>query len=312
MARLLGVLLLLGVSWPLHRSYEAREVADGMWSGICVLLVLGIAFTGSTSIAFEQGRFRGVFENANLLGFVSGLLLFLATVRQGGWTKFVMVIVAIASLLASASRSSALVFFGLIVLLGFFADNRFAVRFSLGFTVTAAAIAAFYPSILFGHDLFRAGNSRMPSMEIAQLVLSDSPLFGYGFTRGGEVILGNVVAGSAFSFAIIGGLLGLTFLAATFYTMLLSSWRLSTTTGCFAIALIAYSFSEAWLLTMSGPTTLLAMMAWLAIETGEKRTRSRARRTEPQFRSVQRRLRHSVRPEIPGARYGDRRGSATV
>lgn len=105
----LGLILLVWSASRAHRALGPDAILRGVVTGLALVLVVSV---GSAvmfpTVAWENGRLRGVVENANFLGFLAMLWLVLSLPRRRRVLGVLWAPVTLSILLLSASRTSAL------------------------------------------------------------------------------------------------------------------------------------------------------------------------------------------------------------
>ncbi|MCC6498506.1 MAG: O-antigen ligase family protein [Propionibacteriaceae bacterium] len=244
------------------RRYAPNDILRGVTTGL-TLVVAGslISIVVDPSVAIEQGRVRGLLENANTLGFVAGVLV-VASVGVGirGLSTIVPVALGFSALLLSGSRGGML-FLG-IALLGFAFSRIRPARWILilgGVAALLLSLAA--PRGLSNFDLFRGGNSRLGTWEVFLRVLEASPWLGLGIEDGIRL----PVAGSWAGALVWGGLLGVVGITVSAVAVLLPRRESDRRARSLMAAALAYSLVESWMLSLSGTTTLIIFLVWIGL-----------------------------------------------
>lgn len=213
-------------------------------------------------LAIEQGRLRGVLNNANLLGFYAFLLGVVAlTLVDRAATRWALLAATAMTLLWTASRASTLAFVIAAVLLILFT------RFATGVMVTGAlvlvgvCVGLVWPGFF---DLFdgivRGNNSRIGSWDVAVSALQLSPWNGVGL--GNEA---SIIASSPLRAAADAGYPGLIVVAILWVAMLVVSARRGGRVFALTLAAVVHSCFEGWLLSPVGPMILVFALTWLTV-----------------------------------------------
>lgn len=252
---LLGVisfLLVASLVAALLHYYSAVQVVGGAYAALLVLCVASLlAQRTMPDLALENDRLRGVFENANTLGFVGfaiGLISLAARLLPG--QSFLGLGLAVACLSLSGSRASALAL--ICVAVGLAIGRVRRAQLFLAFGLIAVTIAwLMAPGVFEDVTLLRTTDTRSYGFEIMQRAMSES------FWNGlGELPMDTRVAGSPFTAGITGGLWGLLGLGIMYFSLI--SGFVSSRPRAFALVLgaIVHSWFESWLLTFSAPMLL--------------------------------------------------------
>ncbi len=261
----LGAVLLALTGWALSARVDRRLLED------CVLFVLAVVVGASLAAGFvlpavgiENGRVRGVLENANSLGFLAFLLAAVAVGSSKSWiTKAACLTLSGAALLASSSRASAV---ATVLFLGLLAARRPGTQRVFVGLVALVGIGIGYlwrPDAyadLFG-GVLRLNNSRSGSWAEALRVWDEARLFGVGM--GNEI---NIVASSPLRAFVHAGMIGVLAVLVMWLALLVVAVRGgNATTVSFALAAIVHSVFEGWLLSPVGPLLWLFMLSWVTM-----------------------------------------------
>ena len=251
----------------LSMAATSRVPSAIVTNGIVVALALavvgslaaGLVIPGS---AIEQLRLRGLFENANSLGFFAFLLggaalLLVRTLR----TQFLLFTAAVTVLVWTASRASAL---ALAVLVIVYLLRRKPLRAFVVALVLSAFAFVFLQSDALDFSSFdallRNNNSREGSWNIAVQTLSTNPVVGLGFGREPTI-----VASSPLRAAVVGGVVGLAIIMALYIAMLRISYRYGARTLAFTVAGLVHALFEGWLLSPVSPLIIVFSICWWAM-----------------------------------------------
>jgi hypothetical protein len=231
-----------------------------------VPLILGSALAVSAGMGFldptqglEQGRLRGVFVNANLLGFYAFIALIAGLLLVHG--KFWSLVLCALSILVgvwTGSRSSAIASLSALLLLALFGNRRSRLIFWVIVGVAAIALVGFIdPSWKL---LSRSWGTRDGSFQEAVRVLSVSPLFGLGV--GGELV---EVASSPLRAFVEGGIAALVGVVIMYLVLLRAALRRNASLVAMSLAAILSSFAEGWFLSAIGSIMLVFTSTWIGV-----------------------------------------------
>lgn len=252
--------VLILFAYALVHEFSARDARVGLINALATMITLSLLLAAAVpSIALEKGRLRGVTENANFLGFLALLLILVCLSHASKPVLFVVpVVLALAALIWSASRTSAL---ALTVAVAIYSiqGNRRARMLLLCFTVISLFLLLAPPSVIGSVELLRMNNSRSGGFEDALRILSGTDrLFGMGIDY--ERV---PTAGSLPRAAVTGGLLALAGLCLMYFTMFRLGKQRPERLPIVA-ALATSSLGESWMLSAVGPMMLLSVFVVLS------------------------------------------------
>lgn len=253
-------------------SVSPTVLTNALMSAL-TLVVVGSLVAGllSPSTGVEGGRLRGLFENANSLGYFAFLLGAVALLTSRDLKVKLLLLVPVTVVLGwTGSRAATLalaVVISLMILFRMRASQLIAA--GLSFSVLLLAIRLSPELLVPFKTLLRANNSRELSWMTFLETLSNHPSFGIGM--GQEV---SFVASSPLRAAVVAGMVGLFLIALTYLGMLVFSSTYGAMTFTFASAAVVHSLFEGWLLSPISPLTLVYCVCWWVIASNELRSRS--------------------------------------
>lgn len=267
-----GVVLLVFViyySGPQLSSGTLRKaVIAALTTTVIVSLLAGVALPG---LGIEQGRLRGILNNANLLGFYAFLLGAVAlTLVKRKAARYLLLAAVAAALLWSSSRASTLSLVILIVVLVVLTRFAAGMAFIAGLAVVTVAAATIWPSLLdVLEGVTRQNNSRSGSWDVALAVLEKQPWSGVGL--GNEA---SIIASSPLRAAADAGIPGLIVIFVLWIAIIYASRRAGRRTLALGLAACVHSCFEGWLLSPVGPIILVFALAWLIVAYSEIKSRT--------------------------------------
>lgn len=232
--------------------------------GSAVALSLGVGLLDPTQ-GVAGGRLRGIFINANLLGFyafialVCGLLLV-----RGRWWSLFLCGASIVALVWTGSRTSAIAAAAALLLLALFGHrrSRWVVLPALGIGVLGLIGIVDWGA----SPLLRTLDTRDGSLDEAMRVLSLSPLTGVGV--GGELV---EVASSPLRAFVQGGMIALLGVLIMYVVLLREAVRRDTLLLAVSLAAILSSLGEGWFLSSLGSMLIVFVSAWIGISSRTSR-----------------------------------------
>lgn len=266
----IAVLWLCLISTSAWASTES--VRRGLVAGLSVFvagsLVVGVMLP---SVGIEQGRLRGLAENANGLGCYAFILAAVAvtSLRSRGLVAAILAM-SVGTIVWTGSRNSAIALAIVLITLGL-ANAGWPTRV-LGLLIAAGVVAAalvFTPDLAtLSEWLLARGNSRAESFAYAVGVVSEWTWTGVGL--GGETV---EVASTPLRALVAAGIWGGLAVVATWLAILAYGVRAGTRTTAVALGVIAFSVAEGVLLSPLGPFLLMLLVALVAVhrtETGRR------------------------------------------
>lgn len=236
----------------LLNRFSSRQLVLGSYWALLALCTSSLASAAlSFEFALESGRLRGLFENANGLGFAAFLLCFVSLLRRVNAPQSIVgVSVAVICIVLSASRASMLaVLISLVVLA--IRGSRSGRRLLLLFAAAISLMWLVYPGRLSELTLFRSGDSRSVGFEITRMALETSFWTGLG-----SLPPDVMVAGSPFAAGITGGALGIMGLCIMYLGFVFGLAKFGLFSSALVLAAIAHSLLESWVLAFSSPLLL--------------------------------------------------------
>lgn len=258
--------LTLLVLYVVVTYFNASVLLAGVLAAFQVMLFLSVlAVFAIPATAYEEGRARGIFENANLLGFVSALAIAIAIISRTHHRGLLLTsVMALPLLVSSGSRASLLLL--LVSLLGLaIAGNARARRIVVAGSLAGAVIAFFYIDKIRELVILRAEFSRLDAVQVVRYAWSIDPWYGLGALSLERESGGFAVAGALPSAVIQGGSVGLVGLLVMWMFLLRGAQKVSKEVLAFTLALIAHSVFESSFLALSGAMFLLLMLGWTAV-----------------------------------------------
>ncbi|WP_348788969.1 O-antigen ligase family protein [Leifsonia sp. NPDC080035] len=259
----IGVILMAAIvtsSAPQLASGTLRQaVVLALATTIIASLLAGFLIP---DLAIEQGRLRGVLNNANLLGFYAFLLGVVAlTLVKRAPARWGLLGVSAITLLWTASRASTLALVIAVIVLILFTRFATGVLVAGALALVGVCVGLVWPNFF---DLFdgivRGNNSRSGSWDVAVSALNLSPWSGVGL--GNEA---SIIASSPLRAAADAGYPGLITIAILWLAMLVLSARIGGRVFALTVAAVIHSCFEGWLLSPVGPMILIFAMTWLTI-----------------------------------------------
>ena len=257
----LGVVSALVFAFAPLRVLTPRQVIQAVRDAMLLVLLASLVLAAvAPGIAFRGGRFQGLTGNANLLGFyvLIYLGLILATSTK---VKSLVIPVSLSGLvlILSGSRASAVAVVALFLASALLRVG--ATRRLLPFLMVGALGATLLAPDLLTSDtgLLRANNSRSESWNQAKVALQLDPLRGVGL-EGLKV----EVASSPLRALAAGGLIGGGLLLFGLFCLLVAARR-SSTLKALTFAALLHSFTEGWLVSLTGPMILLFVTSLSAL-----------------------------------------------
>lgn len=225
-------------------------------------LVAGALIPGE---ALEGGRLRGIFENANSLGFFAFLAIAAALFLRGRrfWTITLMAS-GVVALVLTGSRASLLAV--LICLAGWVVSRLIWVGWALLITGLAFGDRAVGWASSLSPELellLRNNNSRDGSVQTALADWSSSPLFGVGLGQESGIIASTPLRALA-----QGGSLGFAAIVLLWTVLLVMALRSSPSLTWFTLAAIAHSLFEGWMLSPISPLLMVFVVLWWSLYGG--------------------------------------------
>ncbi|MCO4254753.1 hypothetical protein [Pseudarthrobacter cellobiosi] len=211
--------------------------------------------------ALAGGRLRGLTTNANLLGFYSFCLIALAILyRPRSLISRIGLCVGILSLFWTGSRASLLAV-GVLVLGRIFFGSKQKRGLSwllMGFLMLTLFALGIGDTFL-DKALIADSNSRIGTLNEAQRVLQLAPWTGIGLNESVEV------ASSPLRAFVHAGFWGVMAVAAMWVSLLVSGKSFGWRSVVLALAVIAHSCFEGWMLSPIGPIFMIFMLMWFAV-----------------------------------------------
>jgi hypothetical protein len=274
-----GLVLLLTTAVTQYKNAD-----DDLRLGLIAALVVVVSASLVTgvmlpSIGIEGGRLRGIMENANSLGFFAFLLgvLGLLAVRSSG-SRALCLVLAVAALIGTASRASALALLLVVALLALRKGLTIAIGALVVAGGTAATIYLLAPTIFDPlATLLRLNDSRSGSIATALAAYESSPLVGVGL--GNE---SSIIASSPFRALAQAGIFGLLGVLLMWVAMLGRAVRRSYALSSVAIAAVVHSFFEGWLLSPVSPLLAVFILLWVVIDKAPQGTSKQSAKLNPQ------------------------------
>ena len=254
--------LLIGIR-ALGRCIVAASAFVVLTASLAGSLLLGILLP---AIAVEGGRLRGVFENANTLGFVAFVGISMALyVKASPATRILLLISGPLCLIWTGSRASALA--AAIAVVGWFISKRSIVGAFL-----AALLALLGDQLLTTLNsrsdqiavLLRSNNSRAGSVETALWDWQSSPVVGVGLGKESGIIASSFLRALA-----QGGVIGVAAISLLVLVFVVLALRANRYVAWFTVAAVVHSFFEGWLLSPLAPLLILFVIAWWIMLTTE-------------------------------------------
>lgn len=312
-ARLPSLGALLALALIAGRRYSPASLFKGSVAGLGIVVVAGLAVAVvAPSIGIEQGRVRGISENANTFGFTGFMLGLLIALGSRSRLSLLVLLLSMFSVALSGSRGSALsLAAGLLLMLLFSQLRKRVIGYIFLGAIFGLATSLLRPGLFADQSLLRGGNSRASSWDYARDALAQNPIFGlgYGSDSGGDGA--TRVAGSFFSALVQGGWIGGASVAAVIIAgSMVLRYQPSVRVWVIWLSMCLYSLAESWILSPSGPITLMFVFALLGTSTPkdleQPKGSSRSSATDPaDGRSRGRRLhRADGRRPTPGRKFG--------
>ncbi len=209
-------------------------------------------------MALVQGRLRGLFWNANLLGFYAFLALAVAMLSVRRRVLFAgLASLSVVSIIWSGSRTSAISGMVLAILLAL-THNRRAKVLVFGLVVAAVLALADAFTLRSGMGLFRSLTTRSGSWNETQRALGVSPVFGVGYSG-----LRAEVASTPLRALAMGGVIGLAGVVVMYLVLIRAAWRSGPSATALCLAGIVHSLAEGWFLSTIGPMLLAYVAVWV-------------------------------------------------
>lgn len=258
----IGLLVLAVVITSLPRI-PLSSVRSGTRVGLLILasssLILGIVMP---SEGLEGGRLRGIFENANSLGFFAFLAVAAALFVDGKrLTTFLLLTTGSIALILTGSRASLLAV--LICLAGWLIYRLKWAGWALLFTglIFGDAVVSWVSSLSPELELLlRNNNSRDESLRTALDDWSSSPFFGVGLNGESDIIastpLRALAQGGSFGFAAI---------VLLWASVMILAFRSKPPLRWLSLAAIAHSLFEGWMLSPVSPLLMLFVILWWCV-----------------------------------------------
>lgn len=236
-----------------------RSVIIALAATVIASIVMGFLLP---EFGIQQGRLRGVVNNANLLGFYAFLLGVVALVAVKRTSARVVLLGAAAiALLWTASRASTLALIIAIVVLILLTRLATGLLVTAGLAILGIIVGLVWPSFLNVFEGVTRGNdSRSGSLDVALAAVKSNPWSGVGL--GNEA---SIIASSPLRAAANGGIPGLIVVGILWVAILYTSARVGGKTLALGVAAVAHSCFEGWLLSPVGPMILIFALVWLTV-----------------------------------------------
>lgn len=272
---LISFLLVASLTSALLYSYSTTQILGGIYTAFSLLCMASlIAQRIAPGIAIENYRLRGVFENANELGFVAFALGAVSlAARIVPWQSILGLGVALTCMVLSGSRASLLAL--MVVAWGLAIGGvRRAQR-----TVALLAIAVIIgwlvaPGVVADIPLLRTADTRSHGIEIMHQAMSESFWTGLG-----DLPTDTRVAGSPFAAGITGGMWGLVGLGVIYVALIRGCAASRPRAFSLVIAGIVHSVFESWMLSFSAPmllTFFVMLLGFVKLDATDEWTDRRA------------------------------------
>lgn len=241
------------------------ELRRGLTIALAVIIIGSLAVGLLVpSVALEQGRLRGLAENANGLGCYAFILGALAiTAVRDRVVRVVLIAASVTTIVWTGSRNSALALVTVAVIMALLKVRwqwKIPALLATGAAGILIALNATEVTSLLGR-LARSGNSREQTFSYSISVVSRAPFTGIGL--GNEEVQ---VASSPMRALVHAGIWG----GIAVLVMWIAIFAYGRTGGArgisFAISLIVYSIFEGVLLSPIGPFLLIMICALIAVQ----------------------------------------------
>jgi hypothetical protein len=268
-----AVALAFAYSYVIARFTVGQDLLNGVLGGLAVVVgVSWLLVLVAPGEALLGGRLRGLTSNPNFLGYCCAVVLALLVLsRRKAILGLVLAVPSLGALVFTGSRGSLLVV--AIVCIGWLALRHSAASRIVALMAATAGVALLvaFPESLSSEDAFilRTNNSREDSLEYTLQVLRIYPYSGLGLN--GEQV---TVASSPLRALVHAGYPGGVAVLVMYCLILLFSWRAGKAALIFAIAMIAHSLLEGWLLSPVSPILLIFIAAWYALRKARDTTAS--------------------------------------
>jgi hypothetical protein len=258
-----GVVLLCAVilcSAPqLASGTLQRAVVVALATTVVASILVGAVLP---EFGIQQGRLRGVLNNANLLGFYAFLLgvVALVAVKRTSF-RWILVGASAVALLWTASRASTLALVIAIVILILLTRFATGLLVAGGLALLGTIVGLIWPSFVNVFEGITRGNdSRSGSWDVALAAVESNPWHGVGL--GNEV---SIIASSPLRAAANGGIPGLVIVGILWAAIVYTSARVGGRTLALGVSAVVHSCFEGWLLSPVGPMILVFALVWLTV-----------------------------------------------
>lgn len=243
-----------------------RVSPQHLYFGLFVALLVVAASSLAAGIVLPEtalagGRLRGWTTNANLLGFYSFCLIALATLhRPRSLICRIGLCVGLLSLFWTGSRASLLAV-GVLVLgrIFFGSKQKRGLSWLLMVFIMLILFALGIGDTFLDKALRADSNSRIGTLNEAQRILQLAPWTGIGLNESIEV------ASSPLRAFVHAGIWGVMAVAAMWIALLVSGKSFGWRSVVLALAAIAHSCFEGWMLSPVGPIFMIFMLMWFAV-----------------------------------------------
>lgn len=265
----ISFLLVAFLIFGLLYYYSTPQIVGGVHAALTLMCVASLgAWQVLPGIASENFRLRGVFENANALGFAAFALGAVSlAARLVAWQSILGLSLALTCLFLSGSRASVLAFALITAGLAFSKVRRAQGLVAFG-AIAVSIVWLVAPGGLADIPLLRGTDTRSYGFEIMQQALSESFWTGLG-----GLPMDTNVAGSPFAAGITGGVWGLIGLGTMYFALLRGLVLYRPRTLSLGVAGIVHSVFESWMLSFSAPmllTFLVVLVGFVRMDATEE------------------------------------------
>lgn len=231
---------------------------------ISISLIVAILFP---SVGIEAGRVRGVFENANGLGFISFIGgSFAVYSNLGKIPKIVLMLVAPAAIAFAASRASMLAL-GIVLLIYFVRTRPLLSSILISIILLYVATGPKFLDIPFLKEgILRTNDSRAAGEDVAYLDWNSNYWFGVGLGNESDII-----ASTPFRALSNGGIIGLLIIITLYILLIVMTFIHYRNLFPFTLAAITHSLFEGWFLSSVSPLLAIFTITFIVLSEEQKK-----------------------------------------